>query len=505
MTSPVIPDRLCLPSHGRLRRRVAAAFFAAVLAATVMISVAPERAGAAGSPVMGSSSLNAAQIVQWFNASTRSPYRASVPIGDLVGMYLSEGSAAGVRADVAFVQSIVETGWFSFPAGGYVRPTDNNFGGIGAYGDGSRLFRAPDARTGVRGQMQLLRRYADANSNQYNIGHAPVVQLWNPASRYDVPGGTHGWAPTWGDMTGRWASSPTYATSIFTLYNSLRVANGLPAEILSTGTAPEWRAWEPLGGALVGGPDVASLGANQLDVYVRGTDDQLWHKWWTGVAWSGWSSLGGVLTSDPTVVVTGRNIHVFARGTDNQLWHRWWEAALGAWQPWEPLGGILDGGPDGAVMSGSLHVFVKGIDGSLHQRWWDGWRWLPWEDLGGVLTSDPSVVASAGRYLDVYSRATAGVLQHKLWNGVGWSGWSPLDGGLNSAPDASSWPGRIDVFVTGTDDQLWATSWEGSNRTGWQGRGGGLTSAPGAASWGLGRIDVFGRGTDGQLWHAFLA
>ncbi len=193
--------------------------------APVLASTGP--AAAAGTPVLGPSRLNAAQIAAWFRASTRSPYQASVPVEQLAALYVSEGAVAKVRGDIAFAQSVVETGWFSFPAGGYVRPTDNNFAGIGAYGDGSHLFRAPDARTGVRGQIQLLRRYADAGSTDANIGFPPVVQLWNPSSRYNVPGGTHGWAPTWEDMTGRWASSPTYTATVLGVYSKMLAFNGL--------------------------------------------------------------------------------------------------------------------------------------------------------------------------------------------------------------------------------------------------------------------------------------
>ena len=45
-------------------------------------------------------------------------------------MYLEEGQAEGVRGDIAFMQSIIETGWFSF--GGRVPPEANNFSGLGA-------------------------------------------------------------------------------------------------------------------------------------------------------------------------------------------------------------------------------------------------------------------------------------------------------------------------------------------------------------------------------------
>ena len=42
--------------------------------------------------------------------------------------------------------------------------------------------------------------------------------------------------------------------------------------------------------------------------------------------WGGWESLGGVLPGDeaPTVISWGPNrIDVFARGTDYTLWHKW--------------------------------------------------------------------------------------------------------------------------------------------------------------------------------------
>jgi hypothetical protein len=82
---------------------------------------------------------------------------------------------------------------------------------------------------------------------------------------------------------------------------------------------------ESLGGALTSDPTVSSWGANRLDVFARGTDNALWHKWWDGSAWRGWESLGGVLTSGPGAVSWGPNrIDVFVRGTDNAIWHKWW-------------------------------------------------------------------------------------------------------------------------------------------------------------------------------------
>ena len=77
-------------------------------------------------------------------------------------MYLEEGQAEGVRGDIAFVQSIIETGWFSF--GGRVPPDANNFSGLGATDGTSSYATFADARTGVRAQIQHLRAYADATA-----------------------------------------------------------------------------------------------------------------------------------------------------------------------------------------------------------------------------------------------------------------------------------------------------------------------------------------------------
>jgi hypothetical protein len=50
--------------------------------------------------------------------------------------------------------------------------------------------------------------------------------------------------------------------------------------------------WESLGGILTSGPDASSWAPGRLDVFVRGRDNALWHKWFDR-GWSHWESLGG--------------------------------------------------------------------------------------------------------------------------------------------------------------------------------------------------------------------
>ena len=63
-----------------------------------------------------------------------------------------------MRGDVAFAQSILETGGFANPGSA---ATDNNFAGIGWCDSCKHGFNFPDAQTGVRAQLQLLRIYVD--------------------------------------------------------------------------------------------------------------------------------------------------------------------------------------------------------------------------------------------------------------------------------------------------------------------------------------------------------
>ncbi len=89
--------------------------------------------GPATVPIMGASRLSAQQLVAWFNGRQPRPpgtYAATVPLEALVLYYIEEGAAEGVTGDVAFVQSVVETGWFRFA--GVVPASANNFAGLGA-------------------------------------------------------------------------------------------------------------------------------------------------------------------------------------------------------------------------------------------------------------------------------------------------------------------------------------------------------------------------------------
>jgi hypothetical protein len=178
-------------------------------------------------PIGGTSLASAAQLAAWFTGRQPQPsgtYQATVPVATLALYFVEEGAREGIRGDVAFVQSILETGWFRF--GGSVPATNNNFAGIGATDGGGVPAAFPDARTGVRAQIQHLRAYADATATTCTVPplHAACV---DPRFHLVTPKGK---APTWNQMgNGNWATSTTYAARIIQLYREMLAFNGIPA------------------------------------------------------------------------------------------------------------------------------------------------------------------------------------------------------------------------------------------------------------------------------------
>ena len=99
-------------------------------------------------------------------------------LGDLVEAYLVEGYQEGVRGDVAFCQSIIETGWFQFT--GAVPYTKNNFCGLGAEDadPANRSLQFETMRQGVKAHIQYLKMYAEGSTTHpYIVPRTPPSHI----------------------------------------------------------------------------------------------------------------------------------------------------------------------------------------------------------------------------------------------------------------------------------------------------------------------------------------
>lgn len=129
---------------------------------------------------------------------------------ELAKLFIEEGIIEGIRGDIAFCQSMHETGWLGY--GGQVLPEQNNYSGIGAtnnspVGKGAWF---ETERIGVQAQIQHLKAYA----NKEPLKQKLVDPRFHLVKR--------GIAPNWTDLNGKWAvPGPTYGQSVLLIYDEL--------------------------------------------------------------------------------------------------------------------------------------------------------------------------------------------------------------------------------------------------------------------------------------------
>ena len=110
--------------------------------------------------IMGSAAATAEQMRTYLKA--KNP-KVAQSVLDMVPLYLSEGKAEGVRGDIAFAQSCLETGNFTF-SGSAVTISQNNFCGMGVTGGGVKGDSFDTPQLGIRAQVQHLKAYASKDA-----------------------------------------------------------------------------------------------------------------------------------------------------------------------------------------------------------------------------------------------------------------------------------------------------------------------------------------------------
>ncbi len=125
------------------------------------------RAAMEGSPaadslttIMGKAQVTAEQMASYLKKKN-----PSVPqsVLDMIPLYLSEGEAEGVRGDIAFAQSCLETGNFTF-SGSAVNLKQNNFCGLGVTQRGKTGLAFDTPQLDIRAQIQHLKAYTSTDA-----------------------------------------------------------------------------------------------------------------------------------------------------------------------------------------------------------------------------------------------------------------------------------------------------------------------------------------------------
>jgi len=200
--------------------------------------------GPDGTPLLiGQSRLTTEQLTGWWN-QTGQTSTSTVDGPTLIGLYADAGQQLGVRADLAIAQAALETGYFQhFPAGPGGR---NNFAGIAVYDGQNRGAGFPTASDGVAAHVALLREFADPDFKD-----APV-HATEP-----------GCCPTVGSLTGVWATDPSYATTLLSIYDAMLAYAGVTPDGPAPGTGAGPNG--PVTLATVSGITVAASIAPQIE------------------------------------------------------------------------------------------------------------------------------------------------------------------------------------------------------------------------------------------------
>lgn len=264
---------------------------------------------------------------------------------------------------------------------------------------------------------------------------------------------------------------------------------------------------------------------DSTDVFIVGTEGNLYHKWWTTTGgWSSWANRGSpgsnLIGTANVLLKPDDTVDIFAPAANGSLYHIW-KIPGSNWSGWAGLGrpsGVnLVGIPAVDVKTdGSNDVFILGSDGNL---WYDTWSsatgWSGWNNLSKptTLTGSVNVIHKPDDTLDVFAVGTNGALYHKwLVPGSAWSGWAGLSNPsgvmLAGRPSlAIKSDGSNDVFLLGSDGNLWHKWWTSSGGwSSWTNQSKPSTSLVGTANLILkpdDTEDVFALGSNGSLYHTW--
>lgn len=128
----------------------------------------------------------------------------------IVNKYYAIAEKYGIRADLAFCQACVETGWFRFT--GTVKATQNNFCGLGVVSSTNSGCSFTSITSGVEAHIQHI--YAYASTEVLPQGEI----LIDPRFKYVSPRGK---GPTVESFNNSWAMSTTYSDTIFRVYEAI--------------------------------------------------------------------------------------------------------------------------------------------------------------------------------------------------------------------------------------------------------------------------------------------
>jgi hypothetical protein len=227
-----------------------------------------------------------------------------------------------------------------------------------------------------------------------------------------------------------------------------------------------WSGYKPLGNERFWGtPAVVSLGPSHMQVFVQGTDRALWTKRWNGSTWSQYEQVApNPFLGSPVPVTLGTNvIVVFVKGTDSALYESTGtlSASGTTWTQYTRVGAqTFAGRPTaGATTTGRIQAFVRGTDQRLYSIFKTGatsnWPTNYTRYYNAPLASDPSAIALGTGQLYLYAHLQTGGIWSMHFVSNSWDNFTMVASNpVHGRPFPADIQGSGQALVTtrGTDD-----------------------------------------------------
>ena len=367
------------------------------------------------------------------------------------------------------------------PATEFIQPTavDSDGDGIPDAQDRCPTVPGPDTVDGClyrdAGSYAVVARQVSEGNNL--IDRLDGFKITN-GSLYHIVWENH--QAEWNLMPGNWTGEPV---AVETTTGSIEVfATDLNSRLHSTVLEDgEWSEWDEVPDAIANSTPAIVISDNRLDLFVVGTDGDIWHNWRMDDSWQNWHSLeltrlGVTAASVPVAVMPSPDeLFVFVRDSDSLLQYSTGNNAT--WSQWSEIrNGRLKAAPAVLVPApDQVDVFVTGLESTLWHIAWDGQEWSDeWHELDTdwVIASSPSAALGPDDNLSVFMQARVGtsgqpMLAYAVWNGERWSANESWEGIITAGPVAFAWPDAVGAVVRGTSDELWLR-WQDARLQPWE-------------------------------------
>lgn len=354
---------------------------------------------------------------------------------------------------------------------------------------------------------------------QHGYKWEQIILSGGPSEQGNIfPVGTLG--ATFKNLTKR---SDGYTQFLSFMNKNFPITQEVPRGIASDTPFPfpassQWHDWENLGGTLTSSPTVASRARGSMDCFTRSKDGDLDWKALDGSDVFD-SNLGhpqsGKFKGAPAAVSWRyERLDVFVRGSDDALWHRRFSLFMvPPFNDWQKIDiEIADAAAVASWAPNRLDVFTRSSDGEIIHTFSDGGsHFTVGRNLGHPkdlpFEGAPAAISRRPRTIDVFARGGDDTIWRIVFGGDDWGNWKKVAEDIADGPAVASWaPHRVDLFGRNSRGEVVhehsndAVHFRDRNNLGHPPTGP-LKGSPAAVSLKPNRLDLFVRGADDALWH----